>query len=465
MSLLIAQGYTPYIDVFDNKPPIIYFAAYGGSWWLLWSIINITTSLSAAYFYITCQRYKFACSFACSIIYAILLRYPALTETGGTSYALSAAIIMIGVCYALSEKPSGFYLGLLSSLVFFTQTNDILAFAPFVIYAFVHNRSEHQSIISNFCKQSSLFIIGFLLPTIIICGYFYYRHAFNQFIYETFIFNFKVYIPHHRTVLAIINDFFSLASSTNILPFLLVIPANLLLLVHNKTKSTRLLSLVFLAAIILDIVNITLSGNPWGHYFLSFVVYLSFYIAISCTNIASIWRKDYLEKTVSGLLVVFIFWFAHTQRHCISRFTHFIKHPTAPTAYEAYMAPYENLIMDVKGQAGQLYVYRSYGFSFNLYTDLKIKSPSPWVYQMFWQWRPNWDKNHQIFMSIINDINQHKTKYIFDGTESDNLAGPMPIANNILWQNLLAEHYTKQTRVCWDMRGDTRLCGWLYVRN
>jgi hypothetical protein len=87
-----------------------------------------------------------------------------------------------------------------------------------------------------------------------------------------------------------------------------------------------------------------------------------------------------------------------------------------------------------------------------LYNYHKILAPSPWVYHYFWSWDYNFDPDNKIFLSILQDLQFHKTRFIIDCSTARNNIQNTKVYDE--WQHFLENHYTlvmknASNRVLW----------------
>ena len=87
----------------------------------------------------------------------------------------------------------------------------------------------------------------------------------------------------------------------------------------------------------------------------------------------------------------------------------------------------------------QLFVFDDSNFMY-LYNYFGILSPSPWIYQYFWNWSPNWDADDSIFHTILTDLQTHKTRFILDCSESRGSFKNRSAYSE--WEKFLESNYT-----------------------
>ncbi len=134
----LTHGATPYKDVFDHKPPVIFlvnalaFVLFGPSRWAIWwiSLLNMI-AVSAAFFAlarrVTEQR---GMAWLGTIFLILIARHPALIHDGNFTepFALLPHVIGFLVGYAFLQRPNfpaAFLIGVCAGLTFMTRQNTI----------------------------------------------------------------------------------------------------------------------------------------------------------------------------------------------------------------------------------------------------------------------------------------------------------------------------------------------------
>ena len=87
----------------------------------------------------------------------------------------------------------------------------------------------------------------------------------------------------------------------------------------------------------------------------------------------------------------------------------------------------------------QLYVFDDPNLVY-AYNRFGILSPSKWIYHYFWNWYPGWDEDGNILLSIMTDLEKHRTTYILDCPDRDPVFMRRPAY--AVWKSFLRTAYT-----------------------
>lgn len=186
--MLIAEGGVPYLDAFDHRPPLIYFVAavvdFMGPWGM-WFITTLSIALAAAVFYSALRESEVSCPWIGPLSFILLMRTTYLAEGGGLAREISASLILVLLSLASLRKRLGLLTGFVIGLMFLTQPNDILFFAPIALLLILSRKS--QTDIYRFIAGAALPVTGALL-------YVALSGAWSDFLYQAFQFN----VEHYR---------------------------------------------------------------------------------------------------------------------------------------------------------------------------------------------------------------------------------------------------------------------------
>ena len=475
IAMLVSKGFVPYRDAFEQRPPIIFFlgALFAGSGWSFWLLFSTIVTISGVAFYKIAISVRSRCPYLCVAIYFLLLRWPRIAEGGQLAYELTAAFAtIITLLYVFRKNYSLILLGVLSAIVFFTQQNDVLCLLPVIFYAIItrgigkYNHRHEQ--IKIFAIDCVLVFLGFISIALIISLYFLYRGAFQEFIYDTFIFSFYSYIGSSdvHTIGAMLFRTSRLLLWTGILPVsLMVVIFNAYFVMRSKFGNRKIRDAVIVTtiAMILAIISANISGRYYPHYLLGYSAFLAIQIAAftSFFDNKKLYRLlSYVLPLIIIAMSLFSFWVNkendlqkqgmvfHNTRDKISAIYY--------SATHNILEPYESMVADMKGKDGQLYIIGNIHMGIlSMNTDLKIVAPSKWFgdISMF----PDALMANGGFESIVIDrIEQNKTKYILDFSDDTTFRSS---ERAMLWKRMLNKKYIKKTSIIWDGKE-----GWLYVR-
>ena len=196
----VLHGEIPYLDIWDHKPPIIYYLDAIGLWmssdsiWGVW-LIEVFSLLIASIASFSIIKRLFGLYSA--IVISFLWIYSAFYLLAGgnltTEYPLPMQFGLLWFFYRAEKHRSygwnGVILGLISGLIFFTRQNAI-AIPVAIGFYLVLTRVYHREYGKLFKEALSIFAGAFLVSSVII-GYFAIKGALPAFWDIAFIYNFS----------------------------------------------------------------------------------------------------------------------------------------------------------------------------------------------------------------------------------------------------------------------------------
>jgi len=424
---LIAKGGLPYRDVFDHKPPLIYFFNSFGPWGL-WLIDAFLVGLASLLFFRLCQKYRISWPWLLPLLFNLLIRNYLVCISIGMTRAYTAIFALLFFCILLNgSKYRYFWLGLLTAATFFMQQDQVIILLPFWLYALLS--------ITTPARQILLALAGAILLSAPILLYFSLNHSLSWFWQCAFQFNFLWYdekipfIVHFRAT----KD--ALEYSGMMVTFLLAVVAGFCALVL-QSDNRRLIATALLA-VILSFTSEYLSGKLRAGY--PFYYYLLPLAATLPILVFAVWattREEFLLGKKSqgfyGLLL------------CCLPFYSAFQHGTHLSTHNADLVKSMPEYHWLRQQ--QLKDYELFSFGSNdwiyVYNQFNILAPSRWVYQHIWEYYPSWDADHQQLESIMNDLLRHHTKYIINDLQRFRWQDP---SARTLWLAFLQKNYQPVT--------------------
>lgn len=437
--MLLAKGGVPYRDLFDHKPPMIYFLNWLGYWlgtWGPWIIAALFTAGATVFFYHRCRKKQLPFPIILPLLFNLLLRNYFVCHGMGLTREYTAIFLMIAFCVLTGRsRYRHFWLGLLGAATFFMQQEQVLIFLPFFIYAISTDLSTARQFLARSIQAAAgcLVIAGPLLL------YFAAHHALIAFWRDAFLFNFEWYaqkLPFNeqfRTIHA--------ALTTSEIGVILLISSTMavttLLLQMKQGWRTKQGWLIF----------VTLLAN--GLTFLP-----EFISGKMAENILTF---DYYLVSLSTTLPiqVFVVWTVADHPFLRSRISHAVFGflMCAPMVYAAFQhathlpndkwyvrnTPEYQFLGRQPLADYQVYVFAGGNWA-TVYNDYRILAPSPWIYLHFWKWYPSWDPDQHILMSIGRDLLTHHTRYVIDISNDPSLHLANPAAA-LWWKTFLQQHY------------------------
>jgi len=439
---VILEGGVPYRDVFDHKPPLIFFLNYAalllGGDWGQWVLDAILAALASTMFYRLCKKYQLSCPWLLPLLFNLMLRDYAMCLGMGMTREYTSLLFLIFFCVLMDRSSYRYYLlGLLSGLIFFMQQDQVLALAPFFVYSLLPKED-----VSSRLTRILRIALGFLTVAAPILLYFAWHRALTPFWQQAFLFNLGWYTTtlkesfgdHLRKMKLVLDE--GWYEVTFLVSFTLGVCS---LFFSNRNK--RLIA-ASLAAVVLSVIPEFLGGRDvlgnsskmtFTHYYLP----LSASLCILLFNVFAFAEEPFLlgwkAQAVYGALVL-----ASLSYTTLRYGTHL---PALKNSEEAsrpeldYLRKHRpgNYELFVFGNTDAVYAYNEFG----------IIGPSQWVYQHFYFLYDNWDKDHRFLGAIFQDLLRHKTTYIMDFSNSvDKFRDP---AVSTLWRDFLSGHYKQVT--------------------
>src|SRR5580704_12405142 len=137
--LVIYKGGVPYRDIFDHKPPLIYFfnsLTWYISPWFTWLLDTFLILLATLLFYWLCRKNKLAWPWFLPLIFNLLIRYSLVSFGNGMTREYTTAFLLIFFCVMQGNaRYKYFILGLLTGLTFWMQQDALITLAPFFFYS------------------------------------------------------------------------------------------------------------------------------------------------------------------------------------------------------------------------------------------------------------------------------------------------------------------------------------------
>ncbi len=309
----ILNGEVPYIDVWDHKPPLIYFvdalsllitpsSLYGI--FIIQLIFHITSNILL---YFLLRKYipipltlLFICAFS---VYS-------LQFSGGGNltgfYALPFQILMFLLISRLSKNDSigsiGFFTGLSFICALLFRQTSISIFIGFAIIAFLHF-GEIKSNIIQFIEKALLGAAIIVVPLVL---YFGFNHALKDFWDQVFHFNY-IYtdVRSEADKIGAVTSGLETLTENGLLPFTVLG----VLIVCYKTvrrKEHSLLEEVAVVSFFIEWIFLYSGGRPRITYFMSLLPTFIFLSSVSIGVILNKINRRVLEYIFIGLCLVFL---------------------------------------------------------------------------------------------------------------------------------------------------------------
>ena len=415
--MLIARGGIPYLDAFDHKPPIVYFVYFIGHLlnigpWGGFIVFQIMGFLSTLFLFLGCKKHiGVSNSIIVALFYVALVKYDFIISEGGLTRELTAYLTTILFSVYLIWKRNlvaVFTSGVLFSIIFYTQQNEVIAILPLLIYFLISDlKTIDKESFGVFIKRAITFALGCILIHIAVIGLFFYWGALDEFVDQAFLFNTRYYIPDTSFIYRIIKVVYYLSLGVeSYLPIFLVFILSVYPVVHLLLKKKRIEPVysILLLSLVLQILSIAIGIRPVPHYFLGLIPYFVFILFILFHHYPQLFLKDsvinrdHIRIVASSIIIMLsvlkLYYYGHPNKR-INGYKH----------DEQLYAE----VKKVKKSRGELYSFDPHYLALN--SDLNIIAPSKWIYQHFFGSR-GFDDKGELLKSVLNDLEKTKCEYI-----------------------------------------------------
>ena len=288
----ILNNELPYRDIWDHKPPIIFYINALGlfilhSRWGVW-LIEFFALFAAAILSFQLIKKVFD-SFSSALGLSLWLITLAILIGGGnltTEYTLPLQFAALWLVYNTDatkfQNLRHFLIGLTGAIAFFTKQTTIGIWIAIILYITLRICTSYQE--GKYWLRKILFIIsGGLLVSLIIVIFFYLQGALPQFWDAAFRYNFVYSFSTNDFVsrLAPVATGIILLAKTGLLEFSVVGYILALFLIRkNAIPKTSHLIIVGLIDLPIELILVSASGRTYPHYYLTLLPCLALFSAI-----------------------------------------------------------------------------------------------------------------------------------------------------------------------------------------
>jgi hypothetical protein len=195
----VLNGAIPYLQVWDHKPPVIYYlnalglALTPDSTWGVWMVEVASLTLAAAFgFYLFKRLYGLFPAIFISFLWLFSAFYLLSGGNLTTEYALPFQFALLWLFLRAENAPRygwyGFALGAVTSLLFFTRQNEVAIAIAIGLYLLINRLSRRE--FRRLANDALPILAGGLTVTALILGYFAVKGAIPAFWDTAFIYNF-----------------------------------------------------------------------------------------------------------------------------------------------------------------------------------------------------------------------------------------------------------------------------------
>ncbi|HVS95443.1 MAG TPA: hypothetical protein VHE54_03125, partial [Puia sp.] len=414
VGLLMHKGGVPYRDVFDHKPPLIFFLNYAGvllHGWAQWIIDTLLVLLATFLFFRLGKKYRLPYPWVPPLLFNLMIRDHLLCLGIGMTREYTAIFMVIFFCIFLGKHRFRYAgLGAMAAAIFFMQQDQVLQLVPFFLYAFLPGTDSVPA------RRRLLGVsLGFVLVALPLILYFTWNHALAVSWQDAFLFNMGWYTQtlkesfgDHLIKLKTLMD-----GGNYEVAFLVTIVLGIAASLFPS--SNRKLTMVALVAVPLSLAAEFMGGrdtvpNIYRLTFTHYILPLAASIPILLFCVFAFTREPvlsgYKAQAIFALLICLSLAYTAVQHG-----TH-LKRKDLDDVARSPELPY---LLRQRLSDYQFYVFGSINFLY-ITNELNVRSPSVWIYQHFWRLYPDWDTDLRLLHSIEQDLLRNRTTYVLDLT-------------------------------------------------
>jgi hypothetical protein len=411
---VILKGGVPYRDVFDHKPPLIYFLnaaeiLLGGDW-AQWTIDAILALLATGCFYGVCRRHRLPFPWLLPLLFNLMLRDHLLCLGMGMTREYTAMLLLIFFSVTMTKSRFRFYiLGLLGGLTFFTQQDQVLALLPFSLYAFLPREDN-----APLGRRLGASAAGFATVTLPVLLYFAVNHSLDSFWQDAFLFNLGPYThtlkesnwDHWRKIKATLDQGnYEMAAMVS-----MTIGVGALFFRHANKR----LLVLSLLAVFLSISTEFMGGRDlrpmiydmgFTHYFLPLSASLPILLFVVFAFTEEPVLRDAKVQALFGVLLCASLAYTDIQ--------HGLNLRLRETRNFTASSPVVKHLLQRRPGDYQYFAFFNDDATY-VYNQLGTIGPGRFVYQHMYILYDNWDADHRLLKEIEQSLLQHQTHYVLD---------------------------------------------------
>ena len=288
----ILNGEVPYRDIWDHKPPVIFYIdalgllISGNSRWGVW-LIEFVSIFLAAYIGFQLIRKIFGAESAIISLFLWLLPFFFMNAGGNitTEYTLLLQFICLWLVYEIDKKNSSyirwFLIGAVSTFSFFTKQTTIGIGVAIVLY-FTFSRLQSGKL-KQWLHEFLLIISGSLSICAGVFLLLFLQGGLSQFWSAAFKYNLVYISPQNRNSMLV--GLFQLVLLTKSGLFLFSLSGYIIGLIYYKKYTAspwRPLLSIGLLDLPIELVMINLSDRFYSHYYITLIPVLALFAGYSC---------------------------------------------------------------------------------------------------------------------------------------------------------------------------------------
>ena len=315
----ILNGDVPYLDMWDHKPPVIFYinalgqALAGGSRWGVWILELAALSIAAWLGYVLIKKAFGQIPALVSLLLWLLALVPVLQGgTFTTEYTLPLQFLALWLAYHAntSRRPhwSFFFIGVTGAIAFFTKQTAIGIWAAVVIYFTSQRMMTGQ--VKQWLREIGLIFGGGLTFTAVVILFFGAQGALPQFWSAAFQYNF-IYSARADAGLSAFLDvvtkgirplmhsgLFQFAAAGYISAMILI------LVCPSAVKEALPLLAVGLVDLPLELALIGMPGRTFPHYYMTLLPVLALLTGFLAWALITLFERAGVPKLAAYFIIL-----------------------------------------------------------------------------------------------------------------------------------------------------------------
>ena len=319
------SGMTLYKEIFDNKPPLLYwlYSLFGSDQFAIRLVSLIFGILSIIIFFLVCKKLFKTQSKICylsTVIFTILFGLPMFEGNIANAENFMLLPIITSSLLVISQKRF-FIAGVILGLAFLFKIVAIFDLSAFLVFCFIINFNSQKRNINL-----SSIALGFSLPIVLVSLYFLVNGAFSDFIKAIFLTN----IPY-----------VNYGNKIGNLPILLFVKLVLLgifvIYLLKKRKNINTSSLFILIWFAFSVFNALFSQRPYTHYLLVLLPSFSLMIGLIFFDKKNI-KQIFIFLLIIIIILAKVFGIPKIEKNIryYQNFISYIKNGKTTTSYQNF---------------------------------------------------------------------------------------------------------------------------------
>jgi hypothetical protein len=427
--MLITQGYAPYINAVDNKPPLIFFVEALTHYffpWGEWIFERLLVGIGAWCLYVFLIRKKSSFALLMGLVFILLSNLQSVAPSSGHIRVMTSILTLFLFTYTgSSSKQKDYVYGIILGLIFWLLQSEILM--PLVLLFFADRNA-----IKDFTRLRKI-ISGSLIVTLPIIIYLAAHGALYEAYHQAFGLNF-IYVADGGSFLNRFALLYKMLYARGLIPITIFALLGIPSIKDCKFFSYPKITLAFL--LMTAFSSVLISGHAFSHHLQPFICALTICLTLIFVEFES--RLSHLKAALVavGFLLTLLPWESILQPlyesfNTAGKMFYAGNFPRKPPFLDQYL-------LSLKNKPGSLYILDPTARILYINTQYEIKAPTRFhFYDLLSPLMERRDIENEIFQ----DVSARKPEVII-------ARDPLPVLNDMIskWNTFLYAEYEKKSR-------------------